>query len=45
MSPSLPDPGPPNTEFERPADRERLLRVVQALEGRGFSAERLRARP
>jgi acyl-CoA hydrolase len=35
----LADPGPPNAEFERPADRERLERVVAALQGRGFRAE------
>lgn len=38
MSLSLPAPLPPNLEFERPADRERLLRVVAALEGRGVQA-------
>jgi len=35
----LPDPGPPNLEFEQPADRARLERVVPALEARGFRAE------
>ena len=38
MSYTLPDPGPPNLEFERPADRARLEQAVQALEGRGFKA-------
>ena len=38
MSYTLPDPGPPNLEFERPADRARLEQVVQALEARGFKA-------
>ena len=38
MSYTLPEPGPPNLEFERPADRARLEQVVQALEGRGFKA-------
>ena len=39
MSFVLPDPGPPNLEFERPAGRERLERTVAALEARGFRAE------
>jgi LUD domain len=34
----LPDPGPPNAEFERPADRARLERVSLALQARGFRA-------
>jgi len=34
----LPDPGPPNLDFERPADRDRMERTVAALEGRGFRA-------
>jgi hypothetical protein len=34
----LPDPGPPNLDFERPADRERMERTAAALEGRGFRA-------
>src|SRR5579862_1932883 len=38
MSYTLPDPGPPNLEFERPADRARLEQTVQALEARGFTA-------
>jgi LUD domain len=33
---SLPDPGSPNTEFERPADREQLQRTAEALAIRGF---------
>jgi hypothetical protein len=33
---TLPDPGPPNLEFERPADRARLERTAAALTGRGF---------
>jgi hypothetical protein len=33
---TLPDPGQPNREFERPADRARLERVADALAGRGF---------
>jgi acyl-CoA hydrolase len=36
MSFTLPDPGPPNLEFERPADRARLERTVAAMEARGF---------
>jgi hypothetical protein len=36
---SLPDPGPPNLEFERPADRARLERTAEALTGRGFPAQ------
>jgi len=39
MPVTLPDPGPPNREFERPADRARLERTVAALEERGFAAE------
>jgi LUD domain len=34
----LPDPGAPNLDFERPADRDRMKRTVAALEGRGFRA-------
>jgi LUD domain len=34
----LPDPGPPNLDFERPADRDRMERTAAALEGRGFRA-------
>jgi hypothetical protein len=33
---TLPDPGPPNTEFERPADRARLESTAAALAERGF---------
>jgi hypothetical protein len=33
------DPGPPNLDFERPADRERLDSAVIALEARGFIAK------
>jgi hypothetical protein len=35
----LPDPGPPNLDFEQPADRARLERVAAALAARGFQAE------
>ena len=35
----LPDPGPPNDEFARPASRERMEHTVTALEARGFRAE------
>jgi hypothetical protein len=35
----LPDPGPPNAEFEQPADREQLERTAQSLRGRGFQAQ------
>jgi hypothetical protein len=35
----LPDPGRPNLDFEQPADRARLERVVAALTARGFQAE------
>jgi hypothetical protein len=38
MSFTLPDPGPPNLEFERPADRARLERTAAALAARGFGA-------
>jgi LUD domain len=34
----LPDPGPPNAEFARPADLDRLERTAAALQGRGFRA-------
>jgi LUD domain len=34
----LPDPGPVNAEFARPADRERLERTAEALSARGFHA-------
>lgn len=36
---NLPDPGPPNLEFERPADRAQLERTVDALSARGFRAQ------
>jgi L-lactate utilization protein LutC len=35
----LPDPGPPNLDFEHAADRARLERVAAALTARGFHAE------
>jgi hypothetical protein len=35
----LPDPGPPNTEFERPADQARLEQTAAALGVRGFQAQ------
>ncbi len=39
MAITLPDPGPLNLEFERPADRTRLERTAAALNGRGFKAD------
>ena len=39
MSITLPDPGPLNLEFERPADRARLARTAAALNSRGFKAQ------
>src|SRR5882672_44086 len=39
MSITLPDPGPLNLKFERPADRARLDRTAAALNGRGFKAQ------
>ena len=36
---TLADPGPPNLEFEHPADRARLERVAAALTARGFQAQ------
>jgi hypothetical protein len=39
MAFTLPDPGPPNREFERPADRARLERTAVALADRGFKAQ------
>jgi len=36
MSTVLPDPGPPNTIFERAADRSRLGRTAAALTARGW---------
>ena len=38
MAISLPDPGAPNLDFERPADRDRLERTAAALTARGFKA-------
>ncbi len=38
MAITLPDPGPPNLEFERPADRGHLERTAAALASRGFKA-------
>jgi hypothetical protein len=39
MTVSLPDPGQPNLEFERPADRSRLKQTAAALVSRGFKAQ------
>jgi LUD domain len=39
MTITLPDPGPPNLEFERPADRAHLERTAAALAGRGLKAQ------
>ena len=39
MTITLPDPGPPNLDFERPADRAHLERTAAALAGRGFTAQ------
>ena len=36
---TLPDPGPPNLDFERPADRAHLDRTAAALAARGFEAQ------
>jgi hypothetical protein len=36
---TLPDPGPPNLDFERPADRAHLERTAAALAARGFKAQ------
>ena len=36
---TLPDPGPPNIEFERPADRVHLERTAAAMTGRGFTVQ------
>lgn len=38
MAFTLPDPGPPNLDFERPADRAHLERTAAALTARGFNA-------
>jgi hypothetical protein len=39
MAFTLPDPGPPNLDFERPADRAHLERTAAALAARGFEAQ------
>jgi hypothetical protein len=39
MAFTLPDPGPPNLDFERPADRAHLERTATALAARGFNAQ------
>ncbi len=39
MTSVLSDPGLPNTDFEQPAESDRLERVVTALDARGFRAE------
>jgi LUD domain len=39
MTFTLPDPGPVNLEFERPAERGRLARTAAALAARGFVAQ------
>ncbi|SRR5260221_10867285 len=39
MAITLPDPGPVNLEFERPADRDHLERTAAALNSRGFKAQ------
>ncbi|HEX4719361.1 MAG TPA: LUD domain-containing protein [Thermoleophilaceae bacterium] len=39
MSITLPDPGPLNLEFERPADRAHLERTAAELNSRGFKAQ------
>ena len=39
MAITLPDPGPPNPEFERSADRAQLERTAAALTTRGFNAQ------
>ncbi len=36
---TLPDPGPPNIQFERPADRVHLERTAAAMTGRGFTVQ------
>jgi len=36
---NLPDQGPPNLEFERPAGRAHLERTAAALAARGFKAQ------
>ncbi|MDP9346826.1 MAG: lactate utilization protein [Actinomycetota bacterium] len=39
MAFTLPDPGPPNLDFERPADRAHLQRIAAALAARGFKVQ------
>jgi L-lactate utilization protein LutC len=39
MASTLPDPGPPNLDFERPAGRAQLERTAAALTARGFKAQ------
>jgi hypothetical protein len=39
MAFTLPDPGPPNLDFERAADRAHLERTADALRARGFKAQ------
>lgn len=39
MSITWPDPGQPNLEFERPADRARLEQAAAALASRGFQVQ------
>jgi hypothetical protein len=39
MAFTLPDPGPPNLDFERPADRAHLERTAAALAARGFKVQ------
>jgi L-lactate utilization protein LutC len=39
MAFTLPDPGPPNLDFERPADRAHLQRIAAALAARGFQVQ------
>ena len=39
MTMTLPDPGPANSEFERPAERARLDQTAAALARRGFVAK------
>ena len=36
---TLPDPGAPNIDFERPADRVHLERTAAALTDRGFTVQ------
>jgi L-lactate utilization protein LutC len=39
MTMTLPDPGPPNLEFDKPAGRDRLERAEAGLTSRGFLAQ------